>query len=482
MGNSLRNFEHIVVLMFENRSFDHLFGAFPGANGLLDEDGKLKPDVYNLALPGEPVGKSNPKHWPFEIDPCIQLDHDCYHDFVGMMPELFGPGATGWAAGKPLCSSPTDPPANGGFYSTIAYNVSPTTGNGPQCQAYYRNDSLRVLHRLASEFVLCDNWFCDAPADTLINRFFMHSAQARGRLDDQYMAIDVPTIFDSIEAKGVTWKMYAPWEVIGGTTEQNSQIDSRFFPKIQDSPNTQRPITEFASDLAAGTLPFYSFLMCWLPPPWPSAARETSMHPVSDIRSGENYLASVYNALRNSPCWENTLLVVTFDENGGLYDHVPPPSVAAPNALTGQTCDRNRGLECTFDFTLLGPRVPALLISPWLRKGIAHGQYQNTSILRSINDLLGLEPLTARDRTAPGLDSIVDEFGLSEPRKDCPLEMDRYSGFPYSNGDLSQTYVAPPTKALRSFEAMPKYMQDMARIYRPAENEGALPCCDPPPS
>ena len=468
---SIDKIEHVVVLMFENRSFDHLFGGFPGANGLFD-NGVLKPDVYNLAQPKLPPGEENPKQKPFPITPAVQLGHDCFHDFIGMMPELFGPNAAGWAGGKPLGEvAPTYPPTNGGFYSTVAYNVVPPTLNGPQCLAYYEHGSLQVLHTLASEFVLCDNWFCDAPGDTLLNRLFMHSAQAVGRLDDSIMQFSVPTIFDRVEAAGRSWKMYAPWEEVDGGIESNAQIDSRFFDSTIGSPNTQRPVTELASDLAAGTLPFYSFVMCWLPPPWPSSARETSMHPVSDIRAGENYLAAVYNAFRASPCWENTLLIVTFDENGGLYDHVPPPPAAAPNDLIGSVWDSHRGIECSFDFTLLGPRVPVLLISPWLCSGVASTPLQNTSILRTLKDMMGSPKLTARDEEAPALDPVFAEFGLDEPRTDCPVTIAGYADFPYADGDLSKTYVAPTGKADLTHEDMPKYMRDMARLYHPVASE-----------
>ena len=478
MPDSMPPFAHVIVLMFENRSFDHLFGAFPGANGLLDENGNLRPDIYNLDDPTQPP-PSDPSHthYPHPITPDDELVHDCFHDFTGMMPELFGPGCAGWVAGAPISApSPTWPASNAGFYSAAAYNVDPSgkTPNGPPSLAYYQHGSLQVLHSLAAQFVLCDNWFCDVPGDTLLNRFFMHAATADGELDDsEGSVIDVPTIYDRITAQGATWKMYVPFAEVGGKIVGNGQIDSRFFPSTQDSPCTNRPVTELAADLAAGTLPSYSFVMCWLPKAaggWPQDA-ETSMHPVSDIRSGENYLAAVYNALRGSAaCWENTLLVVTFDENGGLYDHVPPPAAPAPVPGTAPATfwDPNRNIETSFDYSLLGPRIPALLISPWLSPGVADGQYQNSSILRLVHDLFGTAPLNARDAAAPSLDGAFAQFGLEAPRQDCPQTVPTYQGFPYAAGDLSQTYV-PPAGAEAAVAAQPPHirqpMAEMARIY-----------------
>ena len=468
MAGAIDQIEHIVVLMFENRSFDHLFGDFPGANGLFAEDGGFKPEAYNLDHPTQPAGPLNQVHQPIAITPDVQLDHDFFHDFIGMMPELFGPGATGWAKGEPLgVAGPTTPLTNSGFYSTVAYNVGENgqTINGPQSLSYYEHGSLKVLHRLAEEFVLCDNWFCDVPGDTLLNRYFMHAAQSGGELaDNQGQVLVAPTIFDRIEACNSTWKMYAPFAIVDRKLDGNTQVDSRLLsPNIRDSPFTHLPVTEFASDLAGGTLPFYSFLMCWLPPEtWHHPSRETSMHPASDIRSGENYLAAVYNALRASPYWDKTLLIITFDENGGLYDHVMPPAVVAPDAQTGSVWDPYRGLECSFDFTLLGPRIPAILVSPWLASGVASGQYQNTSILRTLREKIGAPQLTERDGAAPSLDGVFAEFGLEQPRTDCPETLSGYDDFPYSDGDLSKTYVALLDDVAGP---MPDYLVDVARAY-----------------
>lgn len=465
MTDITQQIKHVVVLMFENRSFDHVFGGFPGANGVLDPNG-LKSEIYNLADPTKPPGPSNRTYVPEPITPDTPLKHDFDHDFAtGMMRELFGPTTTGWVDGQPLTAPPkTWPAVNSGFVSTIAYNVDPSgkTRNGAQNMSYYPYGSLKVLHRLASEFVLCDNWFCDMPGNTLLNRYFMHTAQTAGVLSDSQsgnIAIDVPTIFDQI---GTDWKMYAPWaETQDGQQIPNPQIDSRFLATIENSPNTNLPVTQFAADLAAGTIPLYSFVMCWLPLKISSQQTDTSMHPHSDIRPGENYLAAVYNALRSSPRWNDTLLIVNFDENGGMYDHVVPPATTAPQPGTLTDQDPYTGETFSFDFTLLGPRIPALLISPWLRSGIAKTQIQNTSVLRFIQSMIGASGLTGRDASAPALDDTLAEFGLSQPRTDCPMTIPGYSGFPYADGDLSKTYVVPPGER----KPVP-YAAEVARIYR----------------
>jgi phospholipase C len=449
------NIKHVVVLMFENRSFDHVFGAFPGANGVLAEDGGLKPECYNLPDPTQSSGGSNQRVVPLEIEPDYDLTYNYNHDFGdGMMPELFGPGTTGWEAGQAINAPPvTHPQTNSGFFYT--------NGKSRDAMSYYRHGSLKVLHTLASEFVLCDNWFCDVPADTLLNRYFMHTAQTAGVFTDAQwgdIGIDVDTIFNQVTQQGSSWKMYSAWAVKpDGQPVPNPLLDSRFLNRIEHNQNTNLPVTCFAAAAAAGTLPLYSFLMCWAP----SGFVDFSMHPDSNIRPGENYLAAVYNCLRNSPSWNDTLLIVTFDENGGMYDHVAPPKATAPYQKVYHYGPSGNPSLYAFDYGLLGPRIPVILISPWLRKGIAKAQYQNTSILRLIQNLIGAAPLTGRDKDAPTLDSLFNEFGLSQPRSDCLLSMPTYPGFPYADGDLSQTLVQPVGTRV----APPRYMAKLERIY-----------------
>jgi phospholipase C len=197
---------------------------------------------------------------------------------------------------------------------------------------------------------------------------------------------------------------------------------------------TQVPIANFFSDLANETLPFYSFIMCWNDL---GQTLDTSMHPDSIVESGENLLACVYNRLRASHYWENTLLIVNFDENGGMYDHktVPaasPPEIGAPVSTFQWKGDPTK---YSFDFSVLGPRTPVILISPWLQAGICSNQLQNTSILRFVQDLLtplapGTVSLTERDRNAPSIAPVFDyaNFGLAEIRKDCPSDIPLYVG------------------------------------------------------
>ncbi|WP_293403640.1 alkaline phosphatase family protein [Polaromonas sp.] len=160
------------------------------------------------------------------------------------------------------------------------------------------------------------------------------------------------------------------------------------------------------------------------------------MHPAADVRWGENFVADIYNCLRNSQYWDSTLFIVTFDENGGIYDHVLPPSAVPPG--DGVYQPNGSGSQVLFDFSLLGPRIPAILISPWIDPGIDSTQYQNTSILRFVQDLVSPTQtisLNQRDLNAPSFASAINR---ASPRTDCPTWIEGYgSSFDWPLGHVS---------------------------------------------
>ncbi len=488
----LGNIKRVVVLMFENRSFDHVFGALPGVNGLF-KDGGIKPECYNLPDPLQPASFQNLPVYPAPLDPSRPIGQDFTHDFGdGMMPDLFGPVfqttgavndpnatytsgyANGTLVGQIQPPPQTFPATNSGFAST--YNSC--CPQGQAAMTFFKPAALGPLHDLARSYVVCDNWHCDMPGHTLPNRAFMHCGQTGVSIDDlDGGTVNADTVFDRIkDAKSTLakagWKMYAPVDAAGNL----GQLDTGFLANQAYYPGA--PLTEFATDCEDGALPFYSFIMCWLPSS--TAWTDTSMHPGALIQPGENLLAAVYNTLRNSPCWENTLLVVNFDENGGLYDHVfppqttpPTPSAAPATQSTEGCCGNNWILNSTFDFSLLGLRVPALLISPWLRAGVDSTQYQNTSALRLVLDLIAANSLTERDANAPQLQSVFRQFGQDQVRDDCPPWIKPHSTLPsidpstgsncipYSNGQLTAWNPPSGTGAARPVP----YTGELMNIY-----------------
>jgi len=484
--------EHVVVLMLENRSFDHLFGDFPNANGLVEGNGDYKANVWNSKGPtkSQPGAKFFPERVNVQDVPQMVFNPD--HSFRGMTMEIFGQPLRSIKEGIPLPLGPgsviqtTYPPAMSGFCWYSEGNDDPGDSKNYNLSFYQylppgERGRLRVLHTLAENFLLCDSWHCDVPSCTVPNRMFMHAATSCGHNSTdqnyrEYPYYKAKTIYQQIDETGKDWAMY--YFSNEGTGLPSDQTDASMNGYTAIRPQGNKNIQNFVTDAADGNLPFYTFLMCSFLDQFPTeGSLGNSMHSESDVRFGENYVAAVYNALRKSPLWGKTLLIVNFDESGGIYDHVKPPQVPRPDGYV------NDG-EPSFDFSMLGPRIPAILISPWLDKGIVfRDQLQNTSILRFVQNLLtsGLEPnflsLTERDAQAPSFASV---FWRDEPRTDCLPFLEDYgplfNTIPFPAGVLSTEAVeryldAPPSKlyldvALEYANVLPGHTDSGHRISR----------------
>jgi phospholipase C len=466
MGPAINDkIKHVVVLMFENRSFDHILGAMPGVNGLFDEFGVPKPEIYNTIDPtSKPYEGNPPQYYPFAITPgASEAEYipnysgapSFNHNFTAMVIDLYGPNTLGVGNGEPLPKKDpvqtTYPSINSGF--VIKNEFQTGSNNQYSVMSYFEWGSMNVLHKLAKEFVVCDNWFCDMPGHTAPNRAFMHCATtgALGIDDNDAANEQTPppsgssmvyqkTIFEKLEETGHTWKMYLPSPNQNLDTDfLNNNVANKIWTESHSNQTncTGVPLSHFCHDVQSGNLPFYSFIMCWN-----DTEVNTSMHPQEPVEPGENLLAGVYNTLRNSPYWEDTLLVVNFDENGGMYDHVQPPTVTPPYpGAPAETTNPNNPTH-KFDYSILGVRVPALLISPWLDKGIESTQLQNTSILRYLQDKASPIPptnpsvsfLTQRDRFATSIECVFDDFGRGKMRQDCINNLETYPNTAYSGG------------------------------------------------
>lgn len=489
-NSSSTNIKHVVVLMFENRSFDHILGVMPGANGVLNSKGNLKEEIYNYLDPSDPNTAGNVQQVPFPITPgapesaYITGNTDFNHELYVMFTDLCGEGTTGIINGEPQNNPwPVYPSVNCGF---VQINNEQTGGGNYPYQypimSYFEWNSMKVFHQLASEFVVCDNWFCDMLGHTAPNRAFMHCAtdgdmglqntdNAREPNASNGAMVNRESIFERLEKYGSTWKMYVPGTFLAGNNVDtcflnNTVANQVFDPAQPEKPNcTEVPLSQFCADLNAHNLPTYSFIMCF------DTNNDPSMHPNASVIPGENLLASVYNSLRNSPHWNDTLLVVNFDENGGIYDHVRPPRTVPPHPENPAKTVVVDGTTYTFDFSTLGFRIPAILISPWLRKGVESQQLQNTSVLRFLQDQFCVpQPpdkplqspvsyLTQRDRFANSIQAVFDDFGLPAPRTDCINNISQYSS---NQWDICQSLSTPP----ETLQSPPKkYLADLTLEY-----------------
>lgn len=356
-------FEHVIVVMMENRSFDHFLGWMPGANGkqsgltYLDSKGGAHP-THSLAPDYQGCGFLDPGH--------------SYRD--GRVQYNNG-GADGWL-----------------LDGSDESDTNPKQANDIYAVGYYGKDDLAFLGQAGPAFTVCDNYFSAILSATYPNRFYMHAAQT-DRLSNTSDTSMLPTIWSRLEEKGLSRRYYfndLPFLALWG---------SRYA-------DISKPFSQFLSDAASGTLPNVAYI----DPRFGGEDQGTSNddHPHADIRSGEAFLNQIYDAVRSSPNWSKTVLIINYDEWGGFFDHVPPPLAPIPtaSAAAGDTDGR------------IGFRVPCIVISPYARRGaIPHGQYDHTSILKMIEWRFGLSPLTVRDQTTNNLAEVLD---FSAPNLTAP--------------------------------------------------------------
>jgi len=363
--------QHIVVLMLENRSFDHMLGfTFQG-------NPKVKgypADLTNLPPNLDPTTEK--PVWP---SPESEYAGDFYpdpgHDFLDVRLQLFNtttpakeaePNMRGFVRSYlEVCRAPQNARAD----------VNPAM----QCLKIMRGYERRgvpVLSKLAEKYAVCDHWFCSVPAATLPNRKFVHAGTSRGQLDLSVAEFNVsPTIYEVLDGDNVSSVIYAEGWTAAATFDNLIKYQDRFFGTLDD----------FYQDCAENRLPAYSFLE----PRYASGLTDgvfrpqNDQHPDSDVQTGEELILSVYQAIRANPkVWNSTMLVIVYDEHGGLFDHVCPPITVAP--------DKSRDdYFPDFGFDRLGPRVPAVVVSAYTREGtVLHDVFDHTSIIATARLLL----------------------------------------------------------------------------------------------
>jgi len=292
-------------------------------------------------------------------------------------------------------ASSTAVPSNQGFVNDFAYtlgwqarehwSILPGTV-ASQIMGCFTPQALPVLSGLAAGYAVCDRWFASVPTETLPNRAFACSATSQGHMDDKTRTFTSPSIFGLLGQHGLTWGIYG--------YDAEPLTKSTFTDISRAAGGSTGQFTDFQAAATGGTLPAF----CFLEPAWGSAGN--SQHPNYDVALGEQLIHDVYAALRAGPAWAQTLLVITYDEHGGCYDHVPPPAGAVPP-------DSAAG-EFGFDFTRFGVRVPTVLVSPLIAPGTVFrapeggAPLDHTSILKTVQQRWGLPSLTARDAAAPG--------------------------------------------------------------------------------
>ncbi len=400
--------EHVVVLMMENRSFDHIFGYRQGINGLTGKE-------FNLLNPAQPESDKNPSFYVNNGAPWAVL--------AGQ-----GPGHSLNAANVQLCNNKdgptaTSPQANNGFLSNYQTELvygdhvkNPTPAILHVAMQSFPPTSLPSINALADAFCICDQWYSEVPGPTQPNRLFLHAATSFGYAHNVWsQKFDGPTIYGQIQKAGLTWSTY-----------QHDDNEVLEFNEVNgETQNCKTYEGSFAADVKAGNLANYVFII----PQFINAtdAMANSQHAPQDARYGDNFVADVYETLVSNPTlWAKTLLVICYDEHGGFYDHVIPPATVNPDGINSPPPGDSASYAPVFDFSRLGFRGPAVLCSPWIKAGsVDSTPYQHTSVMATARKLLGVNApaLTKRDAAANTFEHLLAQ--LSAPRTDSPKTLPR---------------------------------------------------------
>jgi phospholipase C len=301
-------------------------------------------------------------------------------------------------------------------------------------ERFSRNFTLEqvpVITTLAKHFAVCDHWFASAPCQTWPNRWFVHTGTADRRENNAPVHLpNVLTIYNRFElVNNNSWKIYFHDIAQTHTLLQLFLMGDHF-----------HFYSQFQADCQNNTLPAYSFIE---PQYYPDFGHsENDQHPPSVVTLGEQLIADVYNSLRASAAWPKSLLIITYDEHGGCYDHVPPPTAVSPEKpINGQV----------FSFDRYGVRVPTVVVSPYVATGAIFGKksgapYDHTSIIATLRKRFDLgEPLTARDAGAPDLDDVLALPEPTNPGPPLPLR-----ALPYASNP--QTAALKQTKPLNGMQ------------------------------
>jgi phospholipase C len=283
---------------------------------------------------------------------------------------------------------------------------------------YFTPEQVPVISALARQFGVCDQWHASAPCQTWPNRFFAHTGTCLGHLNNHDFSIpfQAPSIFGRLQDAGVSWRVYFH------DMPQSMLLKDVWLHAVTH----YRDFSQFLADAGGGMLPNYSFIEPRYFADIFGAFIPNDEHPPHNVIYGEALMATVYNALRSSASWKNTLFIITFDEHGGCFDHVAPPDAISPDGSTGPAPDN-------FKFDSYGVRVPAVIVSPWIPPGSkirnplggdGNGTpFDHTSIIKTVRELFlnGGGQLTARDGAAP---SLLSALSLPDATNLGPLHMD----------------------------------------------------------
>ncbi|KAH7657114.1 phospholipase C protein [Dioscorea alata] len=389
----------VVILVMENRSFDHILGWLKSSRP--DIDGLTGRESNRLST-SDP---SSPE--VFVSDDAVFIDSDPGHSFQAIREQIFGSEDTS-----------ADPAPMNGFAQQAE---SMGEGMARTVMSGFTPDSVPVYTALVNEFAVFDRWFASVPSSTQPNRFYVHSATSHGASSnvrkDLIHGFPQKTIFDSLDESGLSFGIY--YQNIPATLFFKSLRKLKHITKFHNYKLT------FKLHAKWGKLPNYVVIEQRYMDVELFPANDD--HPSHDVARGQRFVKEVYETLRSSPQWNETALLITYDEHGGFYDHVPTPvfNVPNPDGIIGPD-------PFFFKFDRLGVRVPTILVSPWIDKATVihepngptpYSHFEHSSIPATVKKLFNLNSnfLTKRDAWAGTFESY---FSIRKsPRTDCPEKL-----------------------------------------------------------
>lgn len=390
--------EHIIMVMMENRSFDHWYGARRLLEGRKDEDGL----VAGMTNPS-PAGKAVPISHATEL--CVD---DPSHSWSGSHAQFNEGACDGFAA------------VHGSIYGN----------DGSDAMAYLTREDLPISYALADAYTNCDRYFCSVMSSTWPNRFYGHLGSSQGVTGNDVPSTGGytdPSVWKKLDEKGIDWGYYF--------------TDVSFLSLLYQQIDVSRGkfLEDFFEALEEGELP----PVVWVDPGFSYNDNHPPHHPAL----GELFLAAIHEAVATSPLWDKVLVLVTYDEHGGFFDHVPPPTTADDRADQG--------------FDQLGFRVPTVLFGGYVKQGVDHTQYDHTSWLRWICEQHGIEPWTARIAAADPLSGVLDQDAMAAGTPRAPVELPAF--------DFDESLLGPECSYfdLREFQHLERLRLHMQSLGLP---------------
>ncbi|XP_015873785.3 non-specific phospholipase C1 [Ziziphus jujuba] len=386
----------IVVLVMENRSFDHVLGWLKSTRPEIDGLNGKESNRISVSNQNSPE--------VFVSDDALFVDSDPGHSFQAIREQIFGSN-----------ESTENPAPMNGFAQQAESMVE---GMSKTVMSGFKPRVLPVYTELVNEFAVFDRWFASVPASTQPNRFYVHSATSHGAMSnvrkDLIHGFPQRTIFDSLDESGLSFGIY--YQNIPAT------LFFKSLRKLKHVTKFHSYALKFKLHARLGKLPNYVVVEQRYFDIKVSPANDD--HPSHDVARGQRFVKEVYEALRASPQWKEMALLITYDEHGGFYDHVPTPVSGVPNpdGIVGPD-------PYYFRFDRLGVRVPTILVSPWIDKGTVihepvgptpHSQFEHSSIPATVKKLFNLKSnfLTKRDAWAGTFEKYF--YLRNTPREDCP--------------------------------------------------------------